>query len=80
MLHARVRLHPCVVGVGVDVDVEWYRSIDEPDGQAVTDAEARPWLAAARAKNPRYRLFLKHWLIERMPGAPRDPGLCPGQA
>ena len=62
--------HPCVVGVGVDV--EWYRSIDEPDGQAVTDAEAKAWLAAARANNPRYRLFLKHWLIEKMPPSARE--------
>ena len=30
--------HPSVVGVGVDV--EWYKSVDEPEGQAVTDAEA----------------------------------------
>lgn len=62
--------HPCVVGVGVDV--EWYRSIDEPDGQAVTDAEARAWLAAARAHKPSYRLFLKHWLAEKLPPTARD--------
>jgi hypothetical protein len=62
--------HRCVVGVGVDV--EWYRSIEEPDGQAVTDAEAAAWLAAARAHNPSYRLFLKHWLIEKMPPKARD--------
>jgi hypothetical protein len=62
--------HPCVVGVGVDV--EWYRSVDEPDGQAVTDAEATAWLAAARSHNPGYRLFLKHWLPEKMPPTVRD--------
>ena len=62
--------HSSVVGVGVDV--EWYRSIDEPDGQAVTDAEATAWLAAARSHNPSYRLFLKHWLAEKMPPTVRD--------
>lgn len=62
--------HPCVVGVGVDV--EWYRSVEAPDGQAVTDAVARAWLAAARAHNPHYRLFLKHWLIEKMPPTARE--------
>jgi hypothetical protein len=62
--------HPCVVGVGVDV--EWYRSVDEPEGQAVSDAEAAAWLAAARRHNPAYRLFVKHWLIEKMPPTLRD--------
>jgi hypothetical protein len=62
--------HPSVVGVGVDV--EWYRSIDEPDGQAVTDAEATAWLAVARSHDPSYRLFLKHWLPEKMPPTVRD--------
>lgn len=62
--------HPCVVGVGVDV--EWYRSVDEPDGQAVSDAEAASWLATARRHNPAYRLFVKHWLIEKMPPTLRD--------
>lgn len=62
--------HSSVVGVGVDV--EWYKSVDEPEGQAVTDAEARAWLAAARSHDPKYRLFLKHWLIEKMPPTARD--------
>jgi hypothetical protein len=62
--------HPCVVGVGVDV--EWYRSTDMPAGQAVSDAEARAWLAAARSHNPDYRLFLKHWEIEKMPPTSRE--------
>jgi hypothetical protein len=62
--------HRCVVGVGVDV--EWYRSHDPDDGQAVTDSEATAWLAAARAHNPAYRLFLKHWLVEKMPPTVRD--------
>ncbi|HEX6286889.1 MAG TPA: hypothetical protein VFZ80_05345, partial [Acidimicrobiia bacterium] len=62
--------HPCVVGVGVDV--EWFRSVDEPDGDAVTDQEARTWLAAAREYHPEYRLFLKHWLTEKMPPTVRE--------
>ena len=62
--------HPCVVGIGVDV--EWYRSVENPDGVAVTDAEATAWLAAVRRHNPRYRLFLKHWLTEKMPPTVRD--------
>jgi Polysaccharide deacetylase len=67
---ARYGRHPSVVGVGVDV--EWYRSVDEPDGQAVTDAEARAWLKAVRAHDPRYRLFLKHWLVAKMPKTARE--------
>jgi hypothetical protein len=62
--------HASVIGVGVDV--EWYRSTDEPDGTAVTDAEARAWLAAARSHDPDYRLFLKHWEIDKMPPNARD--------
>ena len=62
--------HPSVVGFGVDV--EWYRSVDEPDGQAVTDEEARAWLGAVRRHDPADRLFLKHWLIEKMPPTERQ--------
>ena len=67
---ARYRHHPSVVGFGIDV--EWYRSVDEPEGQAVTDAEARAWLAAVRAHKPGYRLFLKHWLTRKMPPTARE--------
>jgi len=62
--------HPCVIGVGVDV--EWYRSTKTPEGKAVSDEEARVWLAAARSHNPDYRLFLKHWEIEKMPPTARE--------
>ena len=62
--------HPCVIGVGVDV--EWYRIHDHDEGKAVTDAEAEAWLAAARSHDRKYRLFLKHWLIEKMPPTARD--------
>ena len=62
--------HPSVVGVGIDV--EWYRSVDQPEGQPVTDAEASAWLAAARSHNPEFRLFLKHWEIGKMPPTVRE--------
>ncbi|HEY7514794.1 MAG TPA: hypothetical protein VIC87_09965, partial [Vicinamibacteria bacterium] len=62
--------HRCVTGVGVDV--EWYRSTKRPEGQAVTDAEAAAWLAAAREHDPRYRLFLKHWDAGKMPPTLRE--------
>jgi len=62
--------HACVVGVGVDV--EWYRSIDKPEGQAITDVEATAWLQAARSHGRHYRLFLKHWEIGKMPPTVRD--------
>lgn len=62
--------HRSVVGVGVDV--EWYRSIDRAEGQAVTDAQARAWLTAARSHDPRFRLFLKHWEAGKMPPTVRE--------
>jgi hypothetical protein len=62
--------HPSVIGFGVDV--EWYKSTDTPEGEAITDEEATQWLAAIRAHNPNYRLFLKHWEQEKMPPTVRD--------
>jgi hypothetical protein len=56
---ARYGHHPSVVGFGVDV--EWFESTEEPEGRAVSDAEASAWLAAVRTHDPGYRLFLKHW-------------------
>ena len=38
----------------------------------MTDEEARAWLAAIRAHDPDYRLFLKHWEIDVMPPTERD--------
>jgi hypothetical protein len=66
----RYRHHESVIGVGIDV--EWYRSVDVPEGQAVTDDEARSWLEIARSFDPEYRLFLKHWEIGKMPPTARD--------
>jgi hypothetical protein len=66
----RYKHHPSVVGFGVDV--EWFESTERPMGRAVTDAEAKTWLQAVRRHNPEYRLFLKHWLIEKMPPKERE--------
>jgi hypothetical protein len=62
--------HPCVIGVGVDV--EWFHSDGTPEGEAVSDEEAASWVNAARSHNPRYRVFLKHWEEEKMPPTYRD--------
>lgn len=62
--------HPCVIGFGVDL--EWHHSSNPDEGEGVTDEEAAQWLAAIRKHNPDYRLFLKHWLAEKMPETLRD--------
>ncbi len=63
--------HSCVIGFGVDV--EWFRwSKATPEGVAVTDAQAREWSELVRSYNPSYRLFLKHWLKEKMPQTYRE--------
>lgn len=62
--------HPCVVGVGLDV--EWNKSTNPDGGEQVTDDQARAWLALARKYHPQYRLFLKHWLPEKMPPTVRE--------
>jgi hypothetical protein len=62
--------HPCVIGVGVDI--EWHRSNSPDLGDPVTDDMARTWLAAARSHNPAYRMFLKHFRENVMPPTLRD--------
>jgi hypothetical protein len=62
--------HPCVIGVGVDI--EWHRSNSPDLGDPVTDDMARTWLAAARSHNPAYRMFLKHFRENVMPPTFRD--------
>lgn len=62
--------HPCMIGVGVDV--EWYHSTHDPQGIQVSDADAAAWLGAARAFNPDYRLLLKHWETGKMPPTLRE--------
>lgn len=62
--------HKCVIGVGIDD--EWYRSIDPDQGDPISDELATQWLKIARSYNPKYRLFLKHWLPEKMPPTVRE--------
>jgi len=62
--------HKCVIGVGVDV--EWYNSTDPDEGQAVSDEEALRWLDIAKSYNRDYKIFFKHWLIEKMPPTARE--------
>jgi hypothetical protein len=62
--------HPSVVGFGIDV--EWYKSTNGPQGQPITDEEAKRWVAAVRKHNPNYRLFLKHWEKDWMPPTERE--------
>lgn len=67
---ARYKHHPSVVGFGVDV--EWYRSLDPDEGEPVSDAVARAWLQAVRRHGAHYRLFLKHFAIDKMPPNERE--------
>ena len=72
LIHAMLRQykhHPCVIGIGVDV--EWYQSYKVPEGKPVTDEEARAWVAAAQSHGEQYRVFLKHWEIDWMPPTER---------
>jgi hypothetical protein len=62
--------HPSLVGFGIDV--EWYKSTVGPEGQPITDDEAKRWVAAVCNHNPDYRLFLKHWEKDWMPPIERD--------
>jgi hypothetical protein len=62
--------HPSVIGFGVDV--EWYQSDGSAEGTPISDKEAEAWVAAIRAHNPEYRLFLKHWDENWMPPTARD--------
>ncbi|MCP4543676.1 MAG: hypothetical protein GY832_41715 [Chloroflexi bacterium] len=66
----RYSSHPSVVGFGVDV--EWYKNRDHKYGRDVTDAEAQAWSEQARLYNSDYDIFLKHWLVEKMPPTYRD--------
>ena len=62
--------HPCVVGVGVDV--EWHHSLIKPEGTPVSDDDASAWLSAIRLHKPQCRLFLKHWETNMLPPTQRD--------
>ena len=68
----RYQHHSCVIGFGIDV--EWLQSGQYPSGRAVTSEEALSWLNEVKSYNSSYQLFLKHWLIEKMPTI-HPPGL-----
>jgi hypothetical protein len=70
LILARYGSHPCVVGVGVDV--EWHHSFQKPEGTPLTDEEAASWLKAARMHGEQYRLFLKHWETDMLPPSRRE--------
>lgn len=61
----RYQYHSCVIGFGVDV--EWLQSGQYQGGRAVSNEEAQTWLNEVESYNSSYQLFLKHWLIEKMP-------------
>lgn len=62
--------HPCVVGVGVDV--EWYHGVTEDAGLPISDALAEQWDQHLKEINPEYRLFLKHYNIRYLPPSYRS--------
>lgn len=62
--------HPCVVGVGVDV--EWYHGVTEDAGLPISDALAEQWDRHIKEINPEYRLFLKHYNIRYLPPSYRS--------
>ena len=66
---SRYAHHPCITGFGVDV--EWLET-STPIGRRVTDIEAKRWVQKIKFYNPRYRLFLKHWEVGKMPPSFRD--------
>jgi hypothetical protein len=73
LIHALLRqygYHPCVSGVGIDV--EWYQSYETPEGQAITDEVAKNWINVVKSHGTQYRLFLKHWETRKLPPTYRD--------
>jgi hypothetical protein len=67
---SRYSHHKCIKGFGVDV--EWHKSDNPDSGVAITDEMATRWVAAVRQFNPDYKIFFKHWLINKMPPTARD--------
>ena len=57
--------HPSVIGFGIDI--EWLESIEYPEGRPVTNEEAKRWIDKVKSHNPDYKLFLKHWDVDKMP-------------
>jgi hypothetical protein len=70
LVMAQYGARPSVIGFGVDV--EWYRKDITRDGKAVTDAEARDWVARTTAARAGALVFLKHWLSSKMPPTERN--------
>ncbi len=62
--------HPCVIGVGVDV--EWYHSTHDPQGIQVSDADAAAWLAARAPSTWPTVCSFKHWETSKMPPILRE--------
>ncbi len=65
---ARYKHHPCITGFGIDV--EWLETTT-PIGRQVTDAEAIRWVNRTKTHNQKYRVFFKHWEVEKMPPSVR---------
>ena len=63
--------HPCVIGFGIDVEWHHYGEGNK-EGSPVTDQEAQEWSEKVRLYNESYMLFLKHWLISKMPPTYRE--------
>jgi len=57
--------HPCVIGVGIDV--EWYCTERFAGEGFIADEDAMSWVKTVRSFNPDYWLFLKHWEVSKMP-------------
>jgi hypothetical protein len=70
LVMSRYAHHPSVIGFGIDV--EWFRSVDPDQGDPVTDEQARAWLNQVRRHGSKYRLFLKHFALEKMPPTERE--------
>ncbi len=70
LILGRYGAHRCVTGAGVDV--EWFHSTIEPEGQPVDDATVRSWLTSIKRYDPNYRLFLKHWEVVKLPVSMRE--------
>jgi glucose/arabinose dehydrogenase len=65
----RYKRHPCVIGLGVDV--EWYRNASEGGTNArATDTIVQAWDQKVKSHNPNYQLFVKHFDLASLPSAP----------
>jgi hypothetical protein len=62
--------HPCVIGIGIDL--EWFCTEQYAGEGFIADEDAMSWVRTIRSFNPDYWLFLKHWEKSRMPPGYRD--------